>query len=667
MKIIHPSGQPYDLFPGTDIELTRYNPFFNELGEQSIPISLPGSPRNMELLNHPGRADNNIKSQSRIDAVIQSGAFSAKARQAILSAKRNSTIETSFYLNEGAFYEKTRYLTLHDIFAGERIQFDNVASAATFVFTLMSGVTDNRMSCFMVYDGTRILNRPDSTRNGKFYYHIDREETIDEKQVVIPAGMYITPFVKVKYVLQQVIEYLGYTLSPSFMDVPPFNNMVFLNNNADTIVSGSINYVDIVPEITVNELFDLFRKFNCEIIPDEIAKTVTILNFDSILDEQPAEDLTGQKDGDLTISYHNDYKQLVLTSDVLHLQDNNDLANPVSEESTSLTDLSRKYPSAKIDTDGSIYRIGYKGEKVVKDRIGSLHMSYNAGDEIPVEERNFPDVLVDVSKSAYFWQTSGGAITIFDVLYPYVGQARNIRTQLVFTQEEELQAQEESLNSTSTQTLKPMLCLYYHDVANQINIGTIHNYSLTGTKLWNYTLAYNGKDGIFEKFWRKYDALLRNAFLDVRGDFILTETQKMTMSSHSKIIVDSQMMIANQINYVPGRRMPMECRFFSTKLQEPVSIAKTMDEYFPHPAYKWEFNSERNFINSIPALAWEVIKYKHEPVIYYPEAPTLGQYSAGGRYYEKQFEVEYGFSTALSYVKQGEGIITTYLEAVLDV
>lgn len=666
MKIIHPSGQAYDLFPGTDLELTRYNPFFNELGEQSIPISLPGSPRNMDLLNHPGRPDNKNKPSSRIDAIIQSGAFSVQARQAILSAKENGTIDSSFYLNEGAFYEKSNDLTLHDIFAGETIPLPNVASAATFVYSLMS-TYDERLSCFMVYDGNRIINRPDPARNGKFYNHVDREETVDDKPITVPAGMYITPFVKVKYVLKHVLEYLGYTLSSSFLDVPPFNNMVFLNNNADTILSGSINYVEIVPEISVRDLFDVIRKFNCEIIPDEVAKTVSIISFGDTVDELQANDLTAQKVGDLTISYHNNYRQVVLKSDVLQIPEDHELANNAPNESLSLTDLSRRYPTAMTDTDGSIYRIGYKGENEVKDRIGSLHMNYNAGDDLTHEERKFPDVLVDVSKSAYLWQTgTGGSFTLFDVLYPYVGPVRHLRSKLVYTQEEEQQALAESLNSSSHEVLKPMLCLYFHDAVNQINIGTIHNYDLNGQKLWEFTLAYNGNDGIYEKFWRKYDELLRNALLEVRGEFILTETQKLTLPSHAKVVVDSQAMIPHQIIYVPGKRMPTECRFFSTKLQEPLSMAKTMDEYFPPSAYKWRLVTERNFTNTVPALSWEVIKYISEPLAYFPEPPTDAQYGAGGRYYEKSYVVEYGFANALAYTKNGDGVITTYLQAVLN-
>lgn len=666
MKIIHPSGQSYDIFPGTDLELTRYNPFFNDLGEQSIPISLPGSKHNMELLGHPDRTDNKNKPSSRIDTLIQSGAFSAKARQAILSAKKNGTIESSFYLNEGAFYEKTRDLTLHDIFAGESVQFENVQSAATFVYSLLS-THDDRFSCFMVYGLGKTLNMPDPTGNGKFYHHVDREETVDEKPVIIPAGMFITPFIKVKYVLQHIMEHIGYTLEASFMDVAPFNNMVFLNNNADTILAGTINFVDIVPDMSVNEFFNILRKFNCEIIPDEVYKKINIILFNDILEDVLTDDLTIQQNGDLTISYHNNYRQLTLTSEVLNMPDENEDNNSESLESLSLIDFGRRYPSAYIDIDGSIYRSGYKGYQVVKERIGSLHSNYNAGDNLPREEKIFSDVLVEVSKSFFLWQpVPGGAVTAINMLYPYVGTIRNIRSKLVFTEEEEQQAQDEAMSGTSHHELKPMMCLYFLDTTQSLNVGTIHNRDFTGLKLWDYSLAYNGEDGIYEKFWRKYDELLRNALLDVSGEFILTENQKMTLSSHRKIIVGSQIMIPNKINYVPGKQMPTECSFLTTKLQKPISEAKTIDQYFPLSAYRWELKIERNFTNSVPSGYWEIIKFKSEPAAYFPEHPTESQYTTGGRHYEKQYEVEYGYASFFTYTKNGDGVITTYLQAVLN-
>ena len=97
MDIIHESGKAYDL---GDIQLTlsRMNPFFNDYGEQSLPVTLPPTDRNRELLIYPDNMAGISKASQRINAMIQHGVFSIPCRQAILSANRKTGIETSFYL-----------------------------------------------------------------------------------------------------------------------------------------------------------------------------------------------------------------------------------------------------------------------------------------------------------------------------------------------------------------------------------------------------------------------------------------------------------------------------------------------------------------------------------------------------------------------------------------
>ena len=57
MDIIHESGKAYDL---GDIQLTlsRMNPFFNDYGEQSLPVTLPPTDRNYSSIRitWPGSA-----------------------------------------------------------------------------------------------------------------------------------------------------------------------------------------------------------------------------------------------------------------------------------------------------------------------------------------------------------------------------------------------------------------------------------------------------------------------------------------------------------------------------------------------------------------------------------------------------------------------------------
>ena len=61
MKIVHTnSGQAYQLKPGAQLEVERTNLFFNEYGEQTLPIELPDTDVNRMLTGyaHMGNVKN---------------------------------------------------------------------------------------------------------------------------------------------------------------------------------------------------------------------------------------------------------------------------------------------------------------------------------------------------------------------------------------------------------------------------------------------------------------------------------------------------------------------------------------------------------------------------------------------------------------------------------
>lgn len=668
MKIIHKSGQAYDLPSNFQLEMTRTNPFFHKKGEQSLPCSLPPTGNNMALLGQPTNIGNKKKIEGRIDVSIESGSFFMRARQAVLSAKRKRPIEASFYLNEGAFYERMENLTLKDVFKDKSVEFNNVDAAINFVFSLLTQ-NDDRFSCCMVSTEDTVLNYIDHANPTQFRHAVSRITMIEDKEVQIPKGMFITPFIKVRHVLQEVAEYLGYTLDSSFMDSEPFSKMLFLNNNIDTIILGRIDYVDVIPDLSLHQFFDIFRKFNHEIVTDEINKKLKLVNFDDCLQDSNI-DLTKVLNDELSIEYHNNYRQLKLSSKILNAPDaeNKFAGYEANAENgfTTINELAQQFPSARIqNSDGSIYRIGYKGEREVIERLGSLHCNYFSGDTLNEEDKSFPDTIVEIIKSVFVTQNGeGGAIiSMKDVLFAYVGKARALRTKLIFDDE-----QEDGNNGTKSaehQKLEAMLCFYYQDIELGFNTATIHNYNLLGDKLWDYSLAYNGDDGIFEKFWRKYDDLLRNALLEVRGELLLSESQKMMLSSYKSVKLNSQKLIPSEIKYVPGVKVPQECTFLTTNLQEPIDRAKYISEYFQNSIYKWVLKTQRNFSNNPPAGTWEIIKYKSEPTVYFPNNPTQEQFNAGGQYFNMSYDVEYGYATLFSYTRVGDGVITTWLEPAL--
>lgn len=675
MKITHPSGQPYDLDIDTKLEMTRYNPFFNEKGEQSIPISLPASDHNLALLKHPEITAGRSKIARRLDAQIQSGIFSVNARQAILSARKNESIETSFYLREGAFYEKTKDISLQEIFEEKSIEFDNIDAAIAFMRSLLPN-TDKRFTCFQVLTESYVLNKRSNATHSdgysKFVKEDETTETIDEKTITVPKGFYLTPFIKVKHLLEEVLSYIGYTLGPSFLDNPPFSDMCFLNNNIDSIVSNRIDYAVIVPNITVAVFFDILRKFNLELIPDEQKKVVHLTFFDDIVNSPISENLSANVAGELHVHYHHDYKQLKLTSDRLpipaelniinagRMRDARIRTSEPKDRNVSLLSIVTQYPTAYIrKLDGAIVRDGFKGDSSFVEKVGSLSFDYFAGGILEVEEKSFPDVIPDV----YYGMIDSG---ISNGSYPFVGDGRALYSSMLLSNESEENITEGEKNDNTE--LDPMLCFSHVSNAGEFRMGTINNYSIYGDRLWDYSLMFNGVDGIFERFWRKRDDLLRNALLEVEADLLLSEHQKFTLSTMNRVTIDGQHMFISELSYTPESNSVEPCKLLTTKLQEPISIAKTETEYFTPQQYKWKIaRAEKSWEwpSGRPSSGY-AYRYLTEPVTFYPPFPTEAQYNAGGKYYERVYEVEYGQYDPRSgaFNILGTGTVSVWLEAI---
>lgn len=668
MRITHPSGSEYDLYPETEIEIVRFNPFFHSLGEQSYPVSIPASGKNLLIVGYPEKPDNANKLAARLDTTIQSGSFSVVGRQAILSAQGKGSIETSFYLNEGAFYEKMSDLTLAEIFAGKKVEFAGIDAAITFMTNLIT-TDDPRFAVFAAITDNYIINEIEYRSGGGYFFVKDKEteETIDGASITVPKGFYITPFVKVLHLLTEVFSHLGYTLAPSFLNSAPFKDMVFLNDNLDTIVANSINYVDIVPNITVKTMLEVIRKFNAEFVPDETKRIVNIIPFDHVLQEPPSIDLTPYSVSIPVVSYHNNYQQVKLSSERLSMPsvisylrysgtktyryDINISASP--ENNLFLMNILSQYPSVYLRrVDGAIVRDGIRGDVLFTERVSSLSMPYYAGGILPVDDHSFPDVVPDI-----YLEKIGSTYTT----YPYAGKGRTLQSKIEFSNQD---SGDETIpdSRTNPEELKPMLCLYYRSASRCI--GTLYNYDNTGNRLWDYSLMWNGESGIFEKFWRQRDLLLRNALLSVQVNMNLPENLKLSIPSVRRVSFNSQNYLISELHYSTKSNSEGLCSLLSTKLQKPISEAKPASEFFRERLYKWNIKRSYSYVGEPGHPA--VYRFASEPVAFYPPDPTPAQYSSGGRYFQRTYTVEYGRrGRDNEFIKLGDCEMTVWLEPAL--
>lgn len=651
MKIINTkSGKAYQLVPETQLEIEKTNPFFNDYGEQSLPVSLPDSPYNRDILNFPNVIQRKEKIQL-LDASIQDGEYFVPCRQAILSVSPSESIETSFYINEGSFYSKLENTYITDVFADETVDgINTLDQAISYLKQLNTSGGDEMFSIFRVKindddnDNPRYLNGNDG-RSSLFYNENDTTEYIDGKTISVTRGFYMTPFIKANYVLKRLFAHFGYTLLDNFFTkTSPFPDMVFINNVADAIVTGKIRIDQLVPKVTCSKILDLFRrKFCCEFITDEVNRTVDVIMFNDLMSDKADVNLSSSLVGKLRVEYPDKYKQLILEA--------KDSVDGTIETFDSLELIKSKYPTAIFnERQGYFVRNGFK----ISTRLSSMIT--------PTTE-----IVADCGQRYY----EGGEFETYKIEVPecipsagmYIGEVQYLNSSMKITGTDT--ANEPSETETNASSNMYVMLAFAHKEADwKFTEGSVSNYIYRRSgrneinyKFSDFALVYNGPYGIFEKFYKEYDKLLRNSMHTVKADLLLTQHQKMTLSSFKKLVIHGAELLPNKINYNLGlRNDPIESELYTTQLYEPVSFPKSIEEIFPSmdTGYKWVGKTSYKLIsedeyNSSPFKDAEISPFFPPP----PTADLVG----------KKMYVCY---TAGIYISQNWALYTFWLEAVPD-
>lgn len=641
MKITNlDKGEAYQLAPETQLEVERTNPFFNDWGEQSVPLSIPDTPHNRRILGYSDQMGNTKKMQ-RVNASIQDGEFYIACKQAVLSSKHNESIQTSFYMNEGAFYANMKRVSLKEVFKDEFVPGVNtVEEAINWCRSLMdnsdpnyaifpilvdddsgvdSGYNYKIINAFGQMMEKRVSRRTpegrtevvtvhyfvlDNIDGSDFYNATQQTEVVNQVNITLTPGYYISPFVRANYVLKRVLLHFGYTLLDNFFtQTAPFNKMVLVNNVMDSIVNGKIRIAHLLPDVTCQDILDLYRKkFNCEFIPDELHKTVTIKHFSEVLNEPVADDLTDCMTEEPHMEYkaEGDYKRLsLIPSDSL-------ADNEVKDSFENLSDLIQTYPSAYFDKeDGCFYREGFSGASKVIEKVATSAFKFDLGGDTEVTSVEIPECLPELR---VLKQTYEGLRTIEKKVL-YVGKYQSLNSKMLVANEEVV---EDEATTSSQSKLPIMLAIPFQAQWISTNQGRgggsgsiIHNQWTTATlsncdymdptrRLWDYTLHYYGPDGIFEKFYRTYDTLLRNSLHTIKAKFLLPSFLKRSLPSWQKVMLRNTTLLINKFKYtVGGKNEPTESEFLTIRCYEPINEAPPFSDIMPpDTGYHWEGHSD---------------------------------------------------------------------------
>lgn len=665
MKITNlEKGEAYNLKPDTQIQVERTNPFFNEYGEQTTPLELPASERNRRILGFPDSFGRRVK-MTATDVAIQDGEYFAQCRQVVLSAQYKGSISTSFYINDGSFYSRIQKVKLKDIFKGEFIPGVNTVEEGInfcrnlrnnsnehygifpILFTDDSGRKNGANYKFMnAFGKEKVLKytrpyewmpelpsvigfHPDLSGDGcDFYNAVQRIEYVNEIPITLALGYYMSPFIRANYLLKRVFAYFGYELQENFFtQTEPFNKMVVINKVMDVLVNGKIKVADLVPDITCADFISVFRKkFCCEFTSDEGKRTADIIFLRDTLNDTPKVDLTHCVTQEPTLSYksENDYKRVTLAA-------SDKVDSEISDSYDDMDSLVKANPNAYFDpVDGAIYKTGWSGDFQVTVKVAEASQDYNTGETLEAKEIKVPELIPEFRTLSYKDTVEEEDFNYDMGKFLYVGEYQTLNSKMVVATEPK--------EHTSEKAEKQKAILAFTYLSDGRPEGTISAYDVNAPshpRIFDYALHYNGPQGIFEKFYREYDLLLRNSLHDMKVKLLLSQSQKQNLPSYEKVVIRGVPFLFNKLKFtLGGKNEPVESELYTVSLMQPAISAPTINEQLKamDVKYKWVGKETQT------SVSWEEYSAANDErnktfVTIYPPLPSADYV---GKQYGKQ-------------------------------
>jgi hypothetical protein len=629
-------GEDYNLRPDTQIQVERTNPFFNDFGEQTTPLELPASERNRRILGFPDSFGRRVKMEAA-DVAIQDGEYFAQCRQMVLSAQYRGSISTAFYINDGSFYSRIQKVKLKDIFKDEfipgvntveqgiafcRSLRDNKNEQYTIFPVLLtddSGVNlgfnykflnaygkdtglkskakwmwkDGKMS-YVNYTTVSAFLPDINDSDCDFYNAIQRTEYVNEIPITLAPGYYISPFIRVNYLLQRIFAYFGYTLQSNFFtQTEPFTKMVVINNVIDVLVNGKIRLSDLVPDSTCADFLTVIRKkFCCEFTSDEGQHTANIIFLRDTLNALPENDLTSCVTQEPIVVYktEKDYKRITLDAE-------DKLDTDISDSYDDIDAMVKACPGAYFNpVDGAFYKQGWSGDYEVITKIGEASQAYNTGGELETKELKIPELIPEFRKLTYKATVDDEDVECDLGNHLYIGSYIARNSKMVVAGEDKETASE----SASKQ--KTILAFSY--LSEGRPEGTISAYDIHNAehpKIFDYALYYNGPFGIFEKFYRDYDLLLRNSLHEMKVKLLLSQSQKQNLPAYAKIMIRGVAFFFNKLKFtLGGKNEPVESQLYTIALMQPVINAPMVNQQLKamDTPYKWVGHEKQTEVSS---------------------------------------------------------------------
>lgn len=333
MRIITAKGE-FESVP--EAELSRYNLLLSSAGDQTSPMTIPGTPNNLKLIGWSDRVDAYYKPLDNISVTVIDSLMIRSCNLGIITADETNGISCTLYFESGSFYSliednklnalswpKIKHADFNSIDLTSRVQYiiglmkDQYLNNSDSVdFGVIPIPTTKSFTWYKsypytteTYDGLLVLNNfyngnsvetlrfDDSHNHTLKSFQGEFEQIIKENELPapLPLGYGMTPFLKLKYALKFLFSEYGYSMDTSELEtaINNYPDIVVLNNVADAICGGILDYSQLVPDMTIAAFVSKAESLlSGKFFIDDLNKVVTFRMYEKYLTMDPDIDLS---------------------------------------------------------------------------------------------------------------------------------------------------------------------------------------------------------------------------------------------------------------------------------------------------------------------------------------------------------------------------------------
>lgn len=580
----------YDVPSDFQMEVEITSPIYTDKGSQTLASTLPATKRNLYLVDYIHREDIVNAPEKDVMAIIADGIYRRTGKQNITSASRENGIVANFGFDESLMYEAWNNLSLKKLpnlpvykpDGGITVLMDHLSnvmrydeSADYYVFPIQ---VKNESSGDVVYpefvnpikkveDGSYVLKKNARTEN------IVVSGTL--VNVKLPAGYGISPFIKVSKILDLIFSAYGFKLVGNpFATHYQLKKMVVLNNVADAIVQGQIEYKNMMPDCSVNDFLDaLYCRTGAKVFVDGNTRTAKVILIKDVISANPFADWTLLKTSDLVPNY-GVAKQLKLSAGTSFEGANvecDSFEEFLEQYNGIVTEVKGVSPGYIPDDTYICYQAStgrfYKRNVITKNvsLVSSDFFPWNKktvnveSEEITGADECLPMAFTD---SLLVPQYLAGTVNLNTTLRGAKIEEQKEDTPLCFCFAMGL-AIDEKGNSSG---------YYFGSSLCRDPAGNYFRDSSGNT--YTYSLVFRGEDGAFNRFFKEWDAILRHSNHTFTCKFNIDRINLTKIDVGRPILISGQRLMIESVKHAMPYRInkPAMVKLRTTKLLKPYDL-----------------------------------------------------------------------------------------------